>query len=250
MLGQMPRKSQQLIAQPQQLANARVVRIETRLFQPLTLHFPPAAPAGGRLHQLFDLLHGQAQGLARVPQGAPGAVGDHRGRQGGAVAAVFAIDVLDDLFTALVLEVHVDVRRLAALPGDEALEQQIHARRIHLGDAQAVAHGGIGRRAPALAENMLPAGKGHDVPDGKKVGSIVQLVYQPQLMFDLRLHPVRTAFWPARLFALFHQLPQVVLGLHTRRRDIIGIVVAQFVQGKTAAPGDAHALLQQRWRVE
>ena len=48
-----------------------------------------------------------------------------------------AVDVLDDLFAPLVLEVDVDVGRLAPLAADEALEQQVHARRIDLGDAEA-----------------------------------------------------------------------------------------------------------------
>ena len=39
-------------------------------------------------------------------------------------AAVLAVDVLDHLLAALVLEVDVDVGRLVALGADEALEQQ------------------------------------------------------------------------------------------------------------------------------
>ena len=55
------------------------------------------------------------------------------------MAAVAAVDVLDHLLAPLVLEIDVDVRRLAALGGDEALEQEIDARGIDLGDAEAVA---------------------------------------------------------------------------------------------------------------
>ena len=47
-----------------------------------------------------------------------------------AVAAVFLVDVLDDLLAALVLEVDVDVRRLAAGGADEPLEQQVDLGRV------------------------------------------------------------------------------------------------------------------------
>ena len=41
------------------------------------------------------------------------------------MAAVFVVDVLDHLFAPLVLEIDVDVRRLAALGGEETLEEEI-----------------------------------------------------------------------------------------------------------------------------
>src|SRR3546814_20033237 len=56
-----------------------------------------------------------AQGLAGVAQHAFGPVGDDHGRKGGPVAPVFVVDVLNDLFAALMFEIHVDVGRLAAL---------------------------------------------------------------------------------------------------------------------------------------
>ena len=51
-----------------------------------------------------------------------GAVVDDGGAEPGAVAAVAVVDVLDHLLAALVLEVDVDVGRLVARLGDEALE--------------------------------------------------------------------------------------------------------------------------------
>ena len=52
---------------------------------------------------------------------------------------------------ALMLEVDVDVGRLVALAGNEALEQHLGARRIDFGDAQAVADRRVRRRAASLA---------------------------------------------------------------------------------------------------
>src|SRR5438445_458962 len=48
--------------------------------------------------------------------------GDGGGRDRSAVAAVLAVDVLDDLLAPVVLEVDVDIGRLVALLRDEALE--------------------------------------------------------------------------------------------------------------------------------
>ncbi len=43
----------------------------------------------------------------------------------GAVAAVARVDILDHLLAPLVLEIDVDVGRLAPRRGDEALEQKV-----------------------------------------------------------------------------------------------------------------------------
>src|SRR5487761_2233895 len=92
-----------------------------------------------------------------------------------AVPAVLAVDVLDHLFAALVLEVDVDVGRLGALGADEALEQQRGLLRVDLGDTQAVTHHRVGRAASALAQDVVVAGPAHDVGHGQKVGFIFEL---------------------------------------------------------------------------
>ena len=74
-------------------------------------------------------------------------------------AAVLAVEVLDDLLAPVVLDVEIDVGRLGPLPGDEALEQQVHAHRIDGGDAEAVAHRGIGRGATPLTEDTRSSGR-------------------------------------------------------------------------------------------
>ena len=79
-------------------------------------------------------------------------VGDDGGRNRGAVAAVFLVDVLDHFLAALVLEIHVDVGRLVALARDEAFGQHLEPVRSYGRDAQRVAHDRIGRRAPALVQ--------------------------------------------------------------------------------------------------
>jgi hypothetical protein len=97
--------------------------------------------------QGVELLGREAQGLAHVAQRAARLVADDGRGQRGALAAVLAVEVLDDLLAPLVLEVHVDVRRLVALLGDEALEQGGEPVGPDRGDAQAVADQAVGRAA-------------------------------------------------------------------------------------------------------
>src|SRR5262249_2458217 len=89
--------------------------------------------------------------LADFANGAAGAIADHGGGQPGAVAAVFLVDVLDDLFASLVLEIDIDIGRFVARGADKALEQDIDASRIDRGDAEAIADDRIGGRASPLA---------------------------------------------------------------------------------------------------
>ena len=72
-----------------------------------------------------------------------------------AMAAVAPVDVLDHFLAPLVLEIDVDIGRLAAVLGNEAGEQQFGLFRIDRGDAEAIADRAVRRRAAALAENFL-----------------------------------------------------------------------------------------------
>ena len=92
------------------------------------------------------------------------------------------VDVLDHLLAPLVLEVDVDVGRLVALGRDEALEQEVDANRIDRGDPKAIADGGIGGRAAALAENSLRAREAHDVVHGEEVRRVIERGDQLEFM--------------------------------------------------------------------
>ncbi|MCY1221744.1 hypothetical protein D9M72_338130 [compost metagenome] len=67
------------------------------------------------------------------------------------IAAIGVEHPLHDDLAALVLEVDVDVRRLAPLLGNEALEEKVVYVRVDRGDAEHIADGRIGSRSPALA---------------------------------------------------------------------------------------------------
>ena len=137
------------------------------------------------------------------------------------------------LLAPLMLEVDVDVRRLVALLGDEALEQHAHARRVDLGDADAIADDGVGRTAATLAEDVLRLGEAHDVGHGQEVVLVLQLADQLELVLDLQLHLRRHAVRPAppgtfvgqapqvggRRLAFWHHLVRVLVGAARRARN-------------------------------
>ncbi len=56
-------------------------------------------------------------------------------------------------FPAVMLEVHIDVRRLISLVADEALEQQVDPDRIQLSDTQGETDRRVNGRAAPLAED-------------------------------------------------------------------------------------------------
>ena len=104
-----------------------IVGLEARLADALRVHrgIPPLHGA----REPFRLHRVEPDGLGHVAQRAARAVTDDRGGERGALTAILAIDVLDDLFAPLVLEVDVDVGRLVALARDETLHEQLAARR-------------------------------------------------------------------------------------------------------------------------
>ena len=132
----------------------RVRRVESELHELLGQLRIPVEPLQG-LRERTHHLEREPKRLADIAYRHAAAVTDHGRGERGAVAAVFVIDVLDDFLAALVLEIDVDVRWLGTLLGDEALEEHADPRRIDRGDAQAVADGGVGGAAAALAENVL-----------------------------------------------------------------------------------------------
>ncbi len=220
-------------------------------------HFPEPfhqgvglVPPGQVAAQPFDDVHVHAQGAAHVAHRRAGAVVNHGGGQSGAVTAVFAVEVLHHFFAAFVLEVHVDVRRLVPLLGDKALKQKLAAARVHLGDAQAVAHRGVGRRAAPLAEDALATGEGDDVVHGEEVVRVAELADQPQLLVHQGAHPVRYAVRVAGFGALVGEGGEIVVGVLARRHHFFRVLVADFVHFEVALLGDPGGFFQQRRRVD
>src|SRR5207247_3341577 len=111
-----------------------------------------------QLGEAVHLLEREAERLARLAHGAARAIADDGRRHGGAALAVAAVDVLDDFFPAVAgRPVEVDVGPLAALLGEEALEEAAHADRVDRRDAERIADRAVGGRAAPLAEDAALA---------------------------------------------------------------------------------------------
>src|SRR4029453_12066705 len=107
----------------------------------------------------------EAERLADLADRHTRTVVDHGRADGGMLATVTPVEILDHLLALLMLEIDVDVGRLLPFGGEEALEQQVDLGRIDGGDAQAIADGAVGGGAAALAEDALAAGKADGVVD-------------------------------------------------------------------------------------
>ncbi len=245
MLRQVARKAHQLPRQVERHAEAPVPRVEpdlADLFLGNILARPAMQLAGQRRHRIG----GQAERLTNLAYGAARAVADHRGRKTRAVAAVFFVDVLDHLLAPFMLEIDIDVGRLVALGRHETFEQQVEARRIDGGDAEAVADRRIRRRSPPLAEDAAFARETDEVVDGQEIGRVTQLLDQTQLVFELRPYRVRRTAGIARLHPLPGQAFELALRRHAVGRDLVGILVAQFIQREMAAVRDFQGPGQRR----
>ena len=91
------------------------------------------------------------------------------------------------------LEIDIDIGRLAPFGRDEPLEQQIGAIGIDFRHTEAETDRGIGSRAAPLAEDVLRARKAHDVMDGEKIRRVLQLRDQLELVIEIVAHLVGDA---------------------------------------------------------
>jgi len=161
------------------------------------------------------------------------------------VAAVLAVDVLDDLFAALVLEVDVDVGRLVAFGADETLEEQ-HG--VHLGvdrrHLQAVADGRVRGAAAALAQDALAARPVHDVGDGEEVGLVLQLGDEGELVFEHAAHGRRHTRRITPCGTLLRQHAQPAGGGVAIGHDLARVFVLQLGQRERAAAGQHQRVVQ------
>ena len=174
---------------------------------------------------------------------------DDGGGDAGAVAAVTLIDVLDHLFAAFVFEIDVDIGGFAAFGGNEAFEQQVDLGGVDRGDAEAVADGGVGGRAAALAEDALGASESHNVVDGEEIGRVGELGDHGQLLFqggaELGLDASRVAGGST--------LPGEGCEMGVWRGALgdgfVGVLVRQFVQTELAQAAEVLAVGDGVWMV-
>ena len=255
MLAQMTRKTLNLPAQMQPLfqhglCGRRIPRPQSsqRILQAPGQHLAAVHP-GVLFGQGRDQRLVNTQSATHIAQRTARTVtGDH-GREGRPLAPVFGVNVLNDFFTALVLKVHINIGRLIALPRDKTLKQHVHARRVHLGDAQAITHRRVGRRAAPLAQDMPAAGKSHDVVHGQKIHLVFHFGNQRQLMLKLLLHCGCNALREALGRTTQGELAQGLRRGQAGQHGLHGVLVAQLVQVEGAARRHLQRVGQQLGRV-
>ena len=130
------------------------------------------------------------------------------------------------------LEVDVDIGRFVAFLGQEALEQQVDAIGVNGRDPEAVANGGVGGGTAPLAQDRARPREPNDVVDRQKVGCVVELLDQPELV----LHAGLDAVGHAAVVAVFGALPgRVHEGLHGGAAvfaHLGGVVVAELAESE------------------
>ena len=82
-------------------------------------------------------------------------------------------------------QIEIDVGPLAALFGEEPLEQQVHADRIDGRDPEAVAHRAVRCRSASLHQDVFLTAVVDDVPDDEEVPGEIEPLDQIELALDL-----------------------------------------------------------------
>jgi hypothetical protein len=105
-------------------------RIEAHFSQVIRVQ-PLGIPPIHIFGEAVDQVEREAKGLADITHCAAAAIGNDFGGEGGAIATVLGIDVLNDLFAAFVFKVDIDVGGFIALLADEAFKEKIDAGGIY-----------------------------------------------------------------------------------------------------------------------
>src|SRR5580704_7255487 len=104
----------QFLREIERLGEARLGWIEAEaphLVGLRRLRRPAPQRAGKRRNRVF----GQAKDFADLADRTAAAIADDGGCEPRPIAAIVLVDVLDDLFASFVLEIDIDIRRLATL---------------------------------------------------------------------------------------------------------------------------------------
>ena len=202
-----------------------------------------------QLREPVDLIEAEAERLADLAHGAARAVADDGRGHGGAARAVAPVDVLDHLFAPVARrQVEVDVGPLAALLGEEALEEELHRHGVDRRDAERIADGAVRGRAASLTEDATLATEADDVPDDEEVAGEVELGDDGQLVLELPAHAVGDRP-PTLARAGLRELAQVALRRLAGLQRIVGKAIGQVGERERTALGDAPAFADPCRRV-
>ncbi len=144
----------------------------------------------------------------------------------------------DDLVTAFILKVQVDIRHLLALHIEETLEDQSILNRVNLSDTETVQDNTGGSATSDTKGDILLFGKGDDIPDHQKVIGKLGLADYFQFVLQTLFYLRRSA----RVItgqAFVAEVGQKLVGSLVRRQFYLGQVQAPEVQLEVAHLGDA-----------
>ena len=120
-------------------------------------------------HDIHALV-GQSHHAAHVADGVAGRHGAEGDDLGHMVRAILPVDVVDDLLTALVAEINVEIGHTDALRVQETLEDEVVANGVDVGDAHAVGRDAARTRATSRADrDALTLGVVDVVPDDEVI---------------------------------------------------------------------------------
>ena len=184
-------------------------------------------------YQLGDAVHLVVRHVHGAPHVAQNTLGQHAAEGddlGDVFGAVFLGDVADHLVASFHTEVDVDVGHGDAFGIQEALEQQVVAKRIDVGDAQRVGDQAAGHRSsPRPHRDVVLAGIPDEVPDDQEVSRIpgvaddAEFHVEPLLVgFVAVLALVAAALRQALVESLAGDLFQISVERHAGRRLVTG----------------------------
>ncbi len=203
---------------------------------------------GNELGDHIALGIGDIQYAAHIPYHTLGRQGTEGDDLGHLILAVLLRDIVNDLLTALVLEVHVDIRHGNSLRVQESLEDQIIADGVNVGDADGIGHDGACRRASAGSHgNIMGLCKMNVVPYDQEVVDEAHGADDRELILQT-LPVLLRRFAVAIPETVLTELPKIALRIEARRHRIMRqMIVSELNLHLTAfcdAPGVLNGLLR------
>ncbi len=205
-LAEVARKVLRHAIEVQKFAYARLFEIEARLAEFAHVGVFRIVPFEGvrQAAEAFERSDFEPQRLAYFARRRAATIRDDVGGHGGAQLPEALVDILDGALALVAAgEIDIDIGPLAALFGEEALEQQFHADGIDGGNPERVTDCAVGGRTAALAEDVVLFAEAHDVPNDQEIAGQIEL-------FD------------ERKFAFHLALGTLVIGLVTHPRALVG----------------------------
>ena len=235
----MARKTEQLPCKHDGLPDRRIGGIEPGFPDMVVRQAVVMAPPYG-FGERSGHVGRQPHHLADFADRPAGAVVNDGRADGRPVPAIALIDVLDHLLAPFVLEIDVDVGRLAAVLGNEPGEEQLDLGRVDFGDAETIADDAVCCRAAPLAEDRLlqVARERHHVVDGQKIARVFELGDERELLDEVVSHLLRHALGipvsgiaPLRAFPC--QIFQMLLRRLARRHRLVGILILEIDRARS-----------------